>query len=72
MSAFNEAVALFVAEQAYRCLCCIPHDTNLRIKAQPALCALRDLIAEASGRDSEEVQVSAEAIALLHRLGVHS
>lgn len=51
------------AELAYLVMLQMPHDA-LRIKSQVVLCALRDFLAAATGRESEDVQDEYEARAL--------
>lgn len=54
---------LHAAELAYLHLLKIPHD-RLRLKGQVTLCALRDFIAKATGREEEDVQNEYESRAL--------
>ncbi len=51
---------------AYVDLLRISHNEMGRLQAQRALCFLRDYIAEQTGADPEEVQVTNEAYAAAH------
>jgi len=51
---------LLAAEIAYRALLTVPH-VEWRVRHQPVYCELRDFIAKATGRDSQEVQDEFEA-----------